>query len=125
MGCPEPQRLDSDHFCRAGASGNFVQPNPNSRANSTDRYLDEETAGGVRLGGGAGFAAMQPRDLPHQGKPETGSLAVAGELKERQEDALALRLGDAAARVDDAQHRVCADAPQLDAHRRLAVTCRV
>ena len=44
---------------------------------------------------------MQPRNLAYQGKPEPGSLAIAGELEERQKDLLALRLGDAAARIDD------------------------
>ena len=68
---------------------------------------------------------MQPRDLAHQGKPEPGSLAIAGELEERQKDLLALRRGDAVARIDDTEDRVCAVATQRDTHRRLAVALGV
>src|ERR1700751_5795370 len=92
---------------------------------SPNRYRDDETAGSIRLRRSHRLAAMQPRNLSHQRKPEPGSLAISGELEERLKDLLALRLGDAAAPIDDAEDCVCAVATQRDAHRRLAVALSV
>ncbi len=75
-----------------------------NNAGPSQQQAEAGAAGRHRLAGQR--AAMRQRDLAGEAQPDAGAFGLGG--KERQEDILAQRFGDAGAIVDDIDGRAAA-----------------
>src|SRR5262249_30084158 len=92
---------------------------------SRRRQAHAEAARLVWPWGDAGVAAVQARDLPHQGEAEPRALAVAADPVERGEQLVALGLGDSGAAVGDLEARPAVLPRDRQGDRRRAVPARI